>query len=365
MKRTIVSAIGLLALGAAPVMAADIPCEGPGSGDGAARLTANWTGSYSGGRRRSVVGHRRRLRQHRPAGPSQHEWGPLQLRQSPWRAIPVRKLGDRRRGLLQYRLQPSITTSNANPDAVRRPRSATAGGRGWFGTVQAGCDYQFASRWVVGVFGDYDFSRIKGEFTSGWDALHRHRDTAQLVGRSVWPGRLHDLPAACSASYLAATPSAALRLGRIWAGTRHCESKFNRARGGPPGARRSRWGSEPYSGWFLGTGYEYQLDFLPGLFWKTEYRYAQYDRERVPVFFANGVPTGLAIGAEKEVQTIRSELVYRFNECWRWSGRRAHTDRGDARTNRKPRSIAPGLLRCAPHSVNAARLFSVERMPRS
>ena len=32
------------------------------------------------------------------------------------------------------------------------------GGKGWFGTVQVGCDYQFSQRWLVGVFGDYNFS---------------------------------------------------------------------------------------------------------------------------------------------------------------------------------------------------------------
>ena len=37
------------------------------------------------------------------------------------------------------------------------------GGRGWFGTVQVGCDYQVGSNIVIGAFGDYDFSGIKGD----------------------------------------------------------------------------------------------------------------------------------------------------------------------------------------------------------
>ena len=37
------------------------------------------------------------------------------------------------------------------------------GGRGWFGTVQVGCDYQIGSNIVIGAFGDYDFSGIKGD----------------------------------------------------------------------------------------------------------------------------------------------------------------------------------------------------------
>ena len=40
------------------------------------------------------------------------------------------------------------------------------GGSGWFGTVQVGCDYQVTSNIVIGVFGDYDFSGIKGDITN-------------------------------------------------------------------------------------------------------------------------------------------------------------------------------------------------------
>ena len=43
--------------------------------------------------------------------------------------------------------------------------TATSGGRGWLGTVQGGCDYQFpVGSWnfVVGAFGDYDWSSFKG-----------------------------------------------------------------------------------------------------------------------------------------------------------------------------------------------------------
>ena len=52
-----------------------------------------------------------------------------------------------------------------NP-AATTGESDTAG-KGWFGTVQAGCDYQFAPTWVVGVFGDYDLSGLKGNYLSG------------------------------------------------------------------------------------------------------------------------------------------------------------------------------------------------------
>ena len=42
-------------------------------------------------------------------------------------------------------------------------------------------------------------------------------------------------------------------------------------------------GKNTYDGWFIGTGYEYGLGFLPGLFWKTEYRFADYGTDSRPV----------------------------------------------------------------------------------
>jgi outer membrane immunogenic protein len=46
--------------------------------------------------------------------------------------------------------------------------SSDTGGRGWFGTVQVGCDYQIGSNIVIGAFGDYDFSGIKGDTSFPW-----------------------------------------------------------------------------------------------------------------------------------------------------------------------------------------------------
>jgi outer membrane immunogenic protein len=59
-----------------------------------------------------------------------------------------------------------------------------------------------------------------------------------------------------------------------------------------------------------------QLGWLPGLFWRTEYRFASYDNERLLVRTPSGAPTDFSVNSEKFVQTIRSELVWRFN----WGG---------------------------------------------
>lgn len=182
-----------------------------------------------------------------------------------------------------------------------------AGGKGWFGTVQVGCDIQFAQRWVVGAFGDFDFSGIKGNLQPqvpmggingvGEEKLRNSWAAGARVGYLIFPGLL----------------------GYVSGG--YTQARFdgvtfvNVFTGVPNGFTMD---AQTYKGWFLGTGYEYALDFLPGLFWKTEYRYASYREESPAVRFAGAVGAAGPILAgfergSKDVQTIRSELVWRFN----------------------------------------------------
>jgi outer membrane immunogenic protein len=91
------------------------------------------------------------------------------------------------------------------------------------------------------------------------------------------------------------------------------------AGGGPIGLSLA---SHTYSGWFIGSGFEYQFDWFPsGLFVKTEYRYAQYagsNGDSIPLTGAvTGVPLiGAALQSKLSTQTVSTELVWRFN----WPG---------------------------------------------
>lgn len=166
----------------------------------------------------------------------------------------------------------------------------TAGGRGWFGTVQGGCDYQFAPNWVVGGFADWDFGSLKGTPTVlgfyGEEKLSWSWTAGGRIGYVVMP----QLLAYFSAGFAQAHFDTLTVVNA-------------------PG-----WsvGAHTYDGWFLGSGYEYGLGWLPGLFWKTEYRFADYGTDRNNIL-VGGVASGFAADQHKYVQTIRSELVYRFN----------------------------------------------------
>src|SRR5205085_2140674 len=110
MKRALLS-IALTAGFAGSALAADLPAKAPRYAEH--MVTTNWTGCYVG----VGAGYGMWNQEHRTLDPA---------------GVP-------------------LTTG-----------TATTGGRGWFGTAQVGCDYQFASRWVLGAFGDFDFGSLKG-----------------------------------------------------------------------------------------------------------------------------------------------------------------------------------------------------------
>lgn len=196
----------------------------------------------------------------------------------------------------------------------------TNGGRGWFGTVGGGCDYQFnlglgipgISTMVIGILADGDFGSIKGttEFANlngnsvGLEKMSSSWDIGGRIGWLVTPQVLTYF----SGGYTQA------RFDQV--------NQFAQF----PGLGQLNPGTaipaHTYSGWFLGSGLEYTTNWLPGLFWKAEYRVSEFNRDNLSqicvVSSQCGTlgPTGVSYDSSKFVQTIRTELVYRFN----WGG---------------------------------------------
>jgi outer membrane immunogenic protein len=179
--------------------------------------------------------------------------------------------------------------------------STDNGGDGWFGTVQVGCDYQIGSNIVIGAFADYDFGgNIRGDMSVP-DFLVVGRE--KLKHSWAAGGRIGWLP--FQERFL------------VFVSGGYTQAKFGGAdflsadSGLPTGLAVL---SHKPSGWFIGTGYEYGLTWFPiqGLFWKTEYRFADYgsDTRRI---FDGGFPTTVSIDQDTRVHTVRSELVWRFN----------------------------------------------------
>lgn len=196
----------------------------------------------------------------------------------------------------------------SNATGAIETATTTNGGRGWLGRFGGGCDFQFGSSWVIGAFGEYDFQDLTGTLSGigvngGIPAFANEKES------SAWyaGGRL---------GYLI-TPTLLGYVDGGWTQTRFDAMTF-----GPETLTPLRTpvglAAHTYDGWFLGGGYEYALNFswLPihGLFWRTEYRYAQYDGANLGIIDLNTGALGTSsINSKKEVQTITSSLVWRFN----------------------------------------------------
>jgi outer membrane immunogenic protein len=192
------------------------------------------------------------------------------------------------------------------------------GGKGYFGTVGGGFDWQFGGSWVAGVFGDAQFGSIRGTiqdqnpFFAGREKLETTWAAGVRVGYLVAPNVLSYVNGGYTGSRWSGTTMADTFTGIA---TPFVTPSFNR------------------DGWFLGGGVENSLNFFgwnaPGWFMKTEYRVAEYERtsltDRVPGGGAIITVPGVAgsfvnpqnnITFRPIVQTISTSIVYRFN----WGG---------------------------------------------
>jgi outer membrane immunogenic protein len=181
------------------------------------------------------------------------------------------------------------------------------GGRGWYGTVGGGYDWQFNGRWVAGVLADGQFGNIRGTiqdqnpFSVGREELRDTWAVGARIGYLVAPNVL---------SYVNGGYT-----GANWSGTTLVDnSNF----GAPLGLHTNSFSS---TGYFIGGGVENSFDFfgisIPGLFMKTEYRWAQYGTTQIgQLSDVTGLPAKDNISFHPQVQTVSTSLVYRFN----WGG---------------------------------------------
>ncbi len=185
----------------------------------------------------------------------------------------------------------------------------TGGGRGWLGRFGGGCDLQLSgtfSNFVVGVFGDYDVMNLNGSMSplfvlpnNGPPIVSNEKES------SAWGvgGRVGYLLAPTILSYVDAG----------WAQTHFDQMNETTNLGA---STNFAFPSNNYNGWFLGSGFEYNFNWLPlpGLFLRSEYRYASYRSADLAEFnVTTGTPTGNILHSQKQVQTVTTSLVWRFN----------------------------------------------------
>jgi outer membrane immunogenic protein len=182
--------------------------------------------------------------------------------------------------------------------------------KGWLGMVGTGCDVQFATSWVVGVTGDFQFGDVKGQYSFNCPS--------PCLGPSGYVGGIEEpwsWGVGGRAGYLVSPQlltywTAGFTQTRLNQVT-YVDQQFGEATGLVLPA-------QTYDGWYLGGGVEYAIGWVPGLFWRTEYRYASYDTRNISQLCGSigcgGAGTVNSIDRVRpQEQTIWSALVYRFN----------------------------------------------------
>jgi outer membrane immunogenic protein len=182
---------------------------------------------------------------------------------------------------------------------VRTPNGAffgqSLGGHeidGWIGGAQAGCDYQFAGGFVIGIQGDY-----------GWADAQGSHDSALEFGVAYH-------------SKVKSLASVTGRIGYAW------DRFLGYVRGGGAWERDDYWATtiilgtaytarETRPGWTVGVGGEYAFsNFLSGF---VEYNYYDFGSRRI-TFHPQIAGLGLAYLDIKETKsTVRLGVNFRFS----------------------------------------------------
>lgn len=207
-----------------------------------------------------------------------------------------------------YGLWTADTTTAFTPGAPTPPMviNSRQGGSGWLGRVGVGFDYQFTSRIVAGVFGDFDYSSIEGTIVDPAPAI-----AGQIKQTRSW--------AVGARGGLLATPAILSYWNAGYTNARFSSASMRDAGGGfiaPPGALTGDT-TPAFSagGWFLGGGTDIALtSFGNGWFWRNEYRYAYYGNQVLKDTGSNiFLPINNSINFKPTVQTVTTQLVYKFN----------------------------------------------------
>jgi outer membrane immunogenic protein len=203
MKKLFIAGIAAAAFCGAPAIAADMPVKAPAPM--AAIPAFSWTGCYVGGNVGGLIANKRWV--------------------------------------------------NATPGAFNGLEIGSHDASNWLGGLQAGCNYQFAGGWVIGIQGDYDWTDAKGNnadlIAIGFIDQSRIRSLASVTGRVgyAWDRFL---------GYV--------KGGGAW--ERDDYAVFN-----PAGAIAAT-ASETRGGWTVGIGGEYAFtDWLTGF---VEYDYYDF-----------------------------------------------------------------------------------------
>jgi outer membrane immunogenic protein len=264
MKRLLLTSTALVLSGSA--FAADLPARMPVKAPIAVATSSTWTGCYIGG--------------HAGAG-----WDRTTF-SDPGNVTGI----------------PTIGPAGSSVDTGSRA--------GALGGVQAGCDYQFATNWVVGLAGDFSWANIDSQ---GTDPFFAGKDggpiplEAKTDRLATFTGRL----GYAWGQYLLYGKG-----GAAWAHTDYTIRNLTQFNGSLCSSNNTFVGcvptaSETRLGWTAGAGFEWA--FAPN--WSALIEYDHYGFESDSLTFADpnatNSPTG-PLNVKQNIDVVKVGLNYRF-----------------------------------------------------
>ena len=192
-----------------------------------------------------------------------------------------------------------------------------AGGKGWLAKIGLGYDYQFAgTNFVFGGFADVDWSNISGQYSINTGGV-----SSALIGASNLTGQFkNDYSWAVGARIGYVALPGLLTYFNAGYTQAHFKGTGFLDTDAAPLATGIALGGSTRDGYFIGGGTEYAVKQLPGLFWKNEVRFSEFNNKTNTLVCTNGVGCGVGpvLNQTSHVfeQKATTELVYRFN----WGG---------------------------------------------
>jgi outer membrane immunogenic protein len=161
---------------------------------------------------------------------------------------------------------------------------------GWLGGIQAGCDYQFAGGWVVGIQGDYAWTDAKG---SNVDLIDGNTNQTRVRSLATVTGRV---------GYAWNRFLGYVKGGGAW--ERDDYARFALATG-----LLADSASETRGGWTIGVGGEYAFtDYVSGF---MEYNYYDFGTRTRSFFDPAGAFTD-NIDIRERKSVLRAGLNFRW-----------------------------------------------------
>lgn len=196
------------------------------------------------------------------------------------------------------------TTTDAQPGTTGSLDLSSDTGTGVVGGGQVGCDYQFASNWVVGIQGMFDGASINGSHIVPF--IYSGTLTETMAAKTNWFGTL-----TARVGYVI-MPQTLLYLkgGVAWVNTNYTNAD-------PSGTNHPPYvglASSTQNGWTIGGGGEYLINPNWSVF--AEYNYIDLSSKTLAFTYSCGANCGFAnpyrLSEKQNLQTVLVGLNYRF-----------------------------------------------------